>query len=177
MHMVILALAMVAAACGGSELADPVDTTAGGTQTTVAAGSEGTQPSTTQAENSDAPPAQDQPGGIVLTIGDQTWEFGSAQCAFYNAQPGSDGSEWNVSNIKDGLQVYVNVDSFETSVTIADIANGGSPTLSWGAVDDAVSVTVNGDEISAQGTFTDKVGGSGPTEGTLTAKCASWFEG
>ena len=77
----------------------------------------------------------------------------------------------------DGLQVYVNVDSFETSVTIADIANGGNPTVSWTAVNDAVSLTVDGDSISARGTFTDEVGGSDPTEGTLEAECASWFEG
>ncbi|NNL96775.1 MAG: hypothetical protein HKO63_01100 [Acidimicrobiia bacterium] len=176
-YLVFLALAMVVAACGGSESSDPPDTTAGASPTTVGASPEGTQPPTTEAESSDTPPAAGQPGGIVLTIGDETWEFGSAQCAFYNASPGSDGSEWNVSNIKDGLQVYVNVDPFETSVTIADIANGGSPTLSWEAVDDAVSLTVDGDSISAQGTFTDNVGGSGPTEGTLEAECADWFEG
>ena len=176
-YLAFLVLAMVATACGGSESSDPVDTTAGASPTTVAVGSDGTQPPTTQAERSDAPPAQNVPGGIVLTIGDEPWEFGSAQCAFYNAEPGSDGSEWNVSNIKDGLQVYVNVDSFETSVSIADIANGGNPTLAWAAVNDAVSLTVDGDSISARGTFTDEVGGSGPTEGTLEAECADWFEG
>ena len=113
----------------------------------------------------------------MLTIGDQVWDFESAQCAFYNARAGEDGSEWNVSNIRDGLQVYVSVDSFGTSVTIADIANGGDPTVSWAAENDAVSLTVNGDDIVAEATFTDNVGGSGPTEGKLEGSCASWFEG
>lgn len=175
--LVILALAMVAAACGGSESSDPVDTTAGGTPTTVAAGSDGTQAPTTQAAESDTPPAANQPGGIVLTIGDQVWEFPGAQCAFYNARAGDDGSEWNVSNVQDGLQVYVYVTPSVAEVTIDDITNGGNPTVSWIAGGDAVSLTVDGDDIVAEGTFTDNVGGSAPTAGKLEASCASWFEG
>lgn len=175
--LVVIALAMVAAACGGSESSDPVDTTAGATPTTAAAGSEGTQAPTTQAEQSDAPPAANQSGGIVLTIGDQVWEFPTAQCAFYNAKAGEDGSEWNVSNVQDGLQVYVYVEGSFEEVTIDDITNGGNPTVSWAAAGDALSLTVDGDDIVAEGTFTDNVGGSAPTAGKLEASCASWYEG
>jgi len=125
----------------------------------------------------DDPPAGDSPGGIVLAIGGETWEFDGAFCAFINAQPGEDGSEWNVSNVKDGLQVYVSDDSFGASVSIADIANGGNPTLSWAAEGDVVSFTVDGNDITAEGTFTDNVGGAGSTEGTLSATCPSWAQG
>jgi hypothetical protein len=176
-NLVIVAIAMVAAACGGGESSDSATTDPGATPTTAADTPEATLAPTTQADNSDGPPAADVPGGIVLTIGDQGWEFESAQCAFYNARAGEDGSEWNVSNVRDGLQVYVSVDSFGTSVTIADIANGGDPTLSWAAEDDAISLMVDGDDIVAEGTFTDSVGGSSPTAGRLEASCASWFEG
>lgn len=176
-YLVVPSIAMVVAACGGSESAEPGEDEPAATPTTAAAPSEGTQPPTTQAGSFEDPPAANLPGGIVLTIGDQVWEFESAQCAFYNARAGESGSEWDVSNIRVGLQVYVSVDSFGTSVTIADIANGGDPTLSWGAEDDAVSLTVDGDDTVAVGTFSDVVGGAGPTEGKLEASCASWFEG
>ncbi|NNC93363.1 MAG: hypothetical protein HKN80_12820 [Acidimicrobiia bacterium] len=174
--MMVLAIAMVAAACGGSESTEPADGESAATSTTAAA-PEGNQTTTTEAESSEDPPAANQSGGIVLTIGDQVWEFESAQCAFYNAPAGENGSEWNVSNVRDGLQVYVYVDPGLTEVTIDDIANGGNPTVSWVAAGDALALTVNGDDITAEGTFTDNVGGSAPMEGTLEASCASWFEG
>jgi hypothetical protein len=176
-NLVILAIAMVAAACGGGESSDTASTDPGATPTTAADTPEATSAPTTQADNSDSPPAADAPGGIVLTIGDQVWEFPGAQCAFYNAKAGEDGSEWNVSNVQDGLQVYVDVGSSRDSVTIDDITNGGNPTVSWAAEDDAVSLVVDGDDIVAEGTFTDNVGRSGPTAGKLEASCASWFEG
>jgi hypothetical protein len=175
-NLVILAIAMVAAACGGGESSDSVTTDPGTTPTTAADTPEATSAPTTQADSSDSSPAADAPGGIVLTIGDQVWEFPGAQCAFLNAKAGEDGSEWNVSNVQDGLQVYVYVDSFVSEVTIDDITNGGNPTVSWADEGDAVSLTVNGDDIVAEGTFTDNVGGSGPTTGKLEASCASWFD-
>ena len=73
--------------------------------------------------------------------------------------------------------MYVYVDSSVEEVTIDDITNGGNPTVAWAAGGDAVTLTVNGDDIVAEGTFTDNVGGSGPTAGKLEASCASWYEG
>ena len=168
-----IAIGMVAAACGGDS-SETAGANPEATTTTSADTPEATSAPTTQADSS---PAADVPGGIVLTIGDQVWEFPSAQCAFYNAKAGEDGSEWNVSNVQDGLQVYVYVEGGVQEVTIDDIANGGNPTLSWIAGGDAVSLTVDGDDIVAEGTFTDNVGGSPPTAGKLEASCASWFEG
>ena len=176
-NVLILAIAMVAAACGGGESSDSGGTDPVATSTTTADTPQATSAPTTQADNSDNPPAADAPGGIVLTIGDEVWEFPGAQCAFYNAKAGEDGSEWNVSNVQDGLQVYVYVDGPFEEVTIDDITNGGNPTVAWVAAGDALTLTVNGDDIVAEGTFTDKVGGSAPTAGKLEASCASWFEG
>ena len=176
-NLLILAIAMVAAACGGDDSSDSATTSPGATTTTAADTPEATSAPTTQADSSDSPPASDAPGGIVLTIGDETWDFPGAQCAFYNAKAGEDGSEWNVSNVQDGLQVYVYVEPGFEEVTIDDITNGGNPTVSWVAEGDALTLTVNGDDIVAEGTFTDNVGGSGPTAGKLEATCAGWFEG
>ena len=106
----------------------------------------------------------------------ELWQQGDISYLL-NAEPGTDGSDWNVSNIKVGLHVYVNQNPSETRVTISDIANGGNPTLSWGTKNEEVTLTVSGNDIVAEGTFTDKVGGASPTQGRLEATCASWHEG
>jgi hypothetical protein len=117
------------------------------------------------------------PAGIVLTIGDETWEFERALCAFTGARPGEEGSEWNVSNVKDGAQVYVSDDSFGPLVQYADISNGGNPNFNWESVEDGLDISVDGNDITVTGQFIDSVGGTGPIAGTLTASCMDWAEG
>ena len=116
-------------------------------------------------------------GGIAITIsiGDETWEFPAALCAYKNAPAGEAGSEWNVSHVNNGLQVYIADDEFGTLVSVADIENGGNPTVSWEAIGDAVEITVNSNDVTASGTFTDGVNG-GTAQGTLTATCSDWFD-
>jgi hypothetical protein len=181
----LLAIVLVLAACGGSDDADPpVDdpatTTAATTATTtapanestsVAPANEETQPPTTEASSSSGSV------GIVLTIGDETWEFDGALCAFVGPNPGEEGSEWNVSNVKDGAQVYVSDDSFGPLVQYADISNGGDPEFNWESGADGLSISVAGNDISATGEYTDSVSGTGPIAGTLSATCPDWFEG
>jgi hypothetical protein len=48
--------------------------------------------------------------------------------------------------------------------------------LFWEAAGDDVEITVDGDDISASGSFTDSVGGAGTVEGTLTARCTDWVD-
>jgi len=112
---------------------------------------------------------------ITMSIGDETWEFPAALCAYKNAPAGEAGSEWNVSHVNNGLQVYIADDEFGTLVSVADIENGGNPTVSWEAIGDAVEITVNSNDITASGTFTDGVNG-GTAQGTLTATCPDWFD-
>lgn len=125
-----------------------------------------------------APAESSEPGGqsggamIKLTIGEQTWEFDGALCAYQNAPAGEAGSEWNVSKKQGDLQVYVSVDSYGPSVQLSDVVNYGS--LQWAAEGDAVSIAVNGNNITAEGTFTDETGASPDTQGSLTATCGSW---
>jgi hypothetical protein len=176
----LVVVALVLAACGGSDASDlPADnptTTAVDTTvsdgTTAAPEPEETQPPTTEGSSP-------SPGsiGIVLIIGDETWEFDGALCAFAGANPGEEGSEWNVSNIKDGAQVYVSEDSFGSLVQFADISNGGNPEFNWEAGEDRLSISVAGNEITVTGEFTDSVGGTGPIAGTLSATCPGWAEG
>lgn len=167
-----LALALTIAACGGSNPAsesgsdDAPASTAGATQDT-------------QTPNDDPEPAEEPaPAGdiaITLTIGDETWEFPGSLCAFYNAPAGDPGSEWNVSYTQDGLQVYAADDEFGKLLSVDDIENGGNPTVSWEASHDAVDITVDGNSISATGTFTDNVNG-GTAEGTFEGHCNDWFD-
>jgi hypothetical protein len=112
---------------------------------------------------------------ITLSIGDETWEFPAALCAYKNAPAGEAGSEWNVSHVNNGLQVYIADDEFGTLVSVADIEHGGSPTVSWEAIGDAVEITVSSNDVTASGTFTDGVNG-GTAQGTLTATCPDWFD-
>lgn len=187
MKKLLVVVVLVLAACGGSDTADPpVDEpiTAGtaataataattiDNSTTAAPPTEETQPPTTQASSASSGSA-----GIVLTIGDDTWEFDRALCAFTGPKPGEEGSEWNVSNVKDGAQVYVSDDSFGPLVQYADISNGGNPEFNWEAGADGLSISVAGNDISVVGEFTDSVGGTGPIAGTLSATCPDWFEG
>lgn len=180
MKKVLLVVALVLAACGGSDTDASDDPTTTAADTTLAAETTAapeTQPPATEAPTTEAPNPPSGSAAIVLSIGDETWEFGSAQCAFVGANPGEDGSEWNVSNVKDGAQVYVSEDSFGPLVQYADISNGGNPNFNWESVEDGLEISVSGNDISVSGQFTDSVGGTGPIAGSLTATCPGWFEG
>jgi len=180
MTRAILILAMLLAACGG-ELAESTTEPADDGPDPTTATDQGAPPETQAPAEEPAEEPADEPApepdaiAITLTIGDETWEFPGALCAFQNAPAGEAGSEWNVSYVTDGLQVYVADDSFGLLVSVADIENGGNPTVYWEAINEEVDITVNGDEISASGAFTDRVNG-GTAEGTLTAKCPDWYD-
>lgn len=180
MKNLLLVVALVLAACGGSDTTEsPVDeptTTAADAPvddaTSSAPETEETQPPTTEGSS---PPSGSS--GIALTIGGETWEFDGALCAFTGPNPGEEGSEWNVSNVKDGAQVYVSEDSFGPLVQYADISNGGNPEFNWEAGEDGLSISVAGNDITVTGEFTDSVGGGGPISGTLSATCPGWAQG
>ena len=176
----LVVLTVVLAACGGGDTADTGEDAASDTPETAA-----TQPPASEATAAEAPQTTEAPpdepaasagaAAITLTIGDDSWEFPAAFCAYYNAPAGEADSEWNVSHVHNGLQVYIADDEFGTLASVADIENGGNPTVSWEAIGDAVQITVNGNDVSATGTFTDGVNG-GTAEGTLTATCPSWLD-
>lgn len=178
---IALVLALIVAACGGSDSgsdAEPDESpapTAASTQDTQAPTDE-PEPEEEPAEEPADEPAPTGDIAITITIGAETWEFPGALCAFTDAPPGEDGSEWNASYVEGGLQVYLNFDSFlNGDVTIADIENGGNPTVSWEAFGDALDMSVSGLDVTGTGTFTDNVNG-GTAEGTFEAHCNDWFD-
>lgn len=175
MRKLLPAFVLVLGACSGGGASAPED--AGSSDPTA-------QPSSEAVESQVATPSPDEgskesaasaPGGITLTIGDETWEFAGALCATYNAPAGEPGSEWNVSFKEGDNQVYVNVDSIRDYVSITDVVNYG--TLQWEAAGADVTIEVSGNDIHAEGTFSDEANGAPSQPGTLDATCASWYEG
>lgn len=134
--------------------------------------------STTQASKEDSAPEPATPGdaGVTLTIGDETWTFPTAMCAFYDAQPGQPGSRWNVSGLQGTfsnpeLQVYLKWEDPDTYLHLADFASGEQ----WNAAKDTLSVDVNENEITASATISHS--GTGDTaDGAFSATCLSWVD-
>ena len=170
MAVVVLAGAMALGGCGGGE-DDPEPDIVDSAAAVEAAESAGASATDAAAEAGGA----DAPGEISLTIGDETWDFGGALCAYTGAPAGEDGSEWNVSFVQDDLQVYISVDGYGPLVSVTNIVDYG--TLGWEATGDAVELTVSGNDISGTGTFSDQFGSEDEMEGSVTATCASWVEG
>lgn len=175
--VVLVVVGLVAVSCSSDGATDTQPDTPD--VTTAALDQE--SPPKTQApveESADEPADEPAPAGniaITMSIGDETWEFPAALCAYKYAPAGEAGSEWNVSHVDNGLQVYIADDEFGTLVSVADIENGGNPTVSWEAIGDAVEITVKGNDVTASGTFSDGVNG-GTAQGTLIATCPDWFD-
>lgn len=183
MKKLLLAIVFLGAACGGGASAEPEPAAAPTPTPSAADQTADTQSPTTEVpvaepETTEAPvdePVASAPGGITLTIGDETWEFDGALCAYENAPPGEDGSEWNVSLKQGDLQVYASVDSFGDQVSLTDVVNYG--TFEWVAEGGDITFTIDGNDITAEGTFTDNATGLPAETGTFTATCASWYSG
>jgi hypothetical protein len=180
----LVLVSFMVAACGGGAPSEAVEEAGAPSEPaqTEAPVTTAASPAATSGDGAGeaAPPPADNPGAghISLTIGDQTWEFGGALCAYQNAPAGEAGSEWNVSYKEDDLQVYVSQDSYGPSVELTNVVDFGS--LRWASAGDAVQITVDGNDISAAGTFTDESEGASSegasSDGTLEATCASWLD-
>lgn len=172
--------ALIASGCGDDEQGMSGDGGSGSGGTAGAGGTSGT---------GGAPAGS---GAATLTIGDETWEFDSFQCAFgYDATQsqifsfssnafGEDGGGARVqmqANIQDdsGQERYEG-EGVIYDVTIDDIENFQDPSVAWEARGPAndVTVEIDGDRVTAQGVFDDLL--TDPIEeipGTLDATCGS----
>jgi hypothetical protein len=169
------ALVLVLGACSGGGASAPADAGSSDSEAPQASEAAESQTAAQSADEGSKESAASAPGGITLTIGDETWEFAGALCASYNAPAGEPGSEWNVSFKEGNNQVYVNFESSDHYVSITDVVDYGS--LDWSASGDDVTIEASGNDIHAEGTFRDNVNGAPSQPGTLDATCASWYEG
>lgn len=177
MRSITLGLVLVLAACGGGTDATDAqpDTEESPATTSVSSPATSVAPTPTTVAPTQAPEVAGN-AGITLAIGDQTWEFEQAMCAYYDAPAGEPGSRWNVSSIQNNsfsepdIQVYVNWEDPDTTLSLNDFVTGEE----WNAAEDSLAIEVDGDEISATATFAS---GTGETaEGSLSATCQSWVD-
>lgn len=184
MKRIVLALVLILAACGGGadtvaendpETTEPIPANTADTTATREAPTEGT--TGPAPEEPDEEPASSGDTGITLMIGDETWSFANAQCAFSDAPAGQPDSRWNVSAILNGsfsdpdVQVYVNWEDPDTYLTLYDVAADEE----WRAQKDSLTIAVDGNDITASAAFAHS--GTGETaQGSLSATCPSWYD-
>jgi hypothetical protein len=175
MKKLALLLALVLSACsGGGSTGTTAEQDTGSSDTQATTTTEAMETTTTTEASQSSGSAES--AHITLTIGEDTWEFDGALCAYADATPGKDGSQWNVSKVQDDLQVYINDDKFGRYISISNIKDYG--TFQWEANGDAVTeLTVDGNAIAGKGTFSDLAGDGPATDGSVTATCSSWLEG
>lgn len=98
-------------------------------------------------------------GSASLTVGSDTWDFTTVQCAFGAEQIGQEGAEFNLSAIQDGLQFYLSIDSYGHSASLKDIQDFENPSVSldtaFGPSGDSEFIEVDGKAISGEAEFLD----------------------
>jgi hypothetical protein len=175
----VMALALIASGCGD-------DGGSGGTAGTGgSAGTGGT------AGTGGIPTGS---GSATLTIGDETWEFSSFGCAFgydatrtddYSFSSSAFGEHSNgnrvqmQAEIQDGTgQERIEGAGVVYTVYINDIEDFENPAVDWQARGEAppagnIVVQINGDRVTAEGLFDDKLTELVVEEvpGTLDATC------
>ena len=187
--VVLAVMTIVLAACGGTEDASadsPTTVTSEGDTegSSVPTEEEAAQQVEDLAEDLTESLEQQQEavggGGATLTVGDTTWTFDSVLCAFGPEEIGQEGAEFVLSSLKDGLQLYVNIDSFGHSVSLDDVADFQNPSVSLSAEKFTAAlngapeefVEVNGKEITSTALFVDGTTDDlEPIEGILEATC------
>ena len=115
---------------------------------------------------------QAQGGGTAtLTVGDQTWTFAPLLCAFGVDQTGQEGTEFVLSSIQDGMQMYAAVDSFGHSISIDDIENFETPSVSLSTTGDGF-ISIDGKNVTADAEFIDGTTDDfSSTPGQFSATC------
>jgi hypothetical protein len=177
MLVLLMAVALLFGACGG----DGSDDVAG-TQTTEVVADVVPDPEEIVEDPEaavdelaeDLENLQEEVGGgaATLTVGGQTWIFGSVLCAFGEEQIGQAGAEFNLSAIQDGLQLYASIDSFGHSVSLNDIENFADPSVDLEALTAEGFIVLDGKSVQAAAPFIDGTSDSFEgVEGTLEATC------
>lgn len=124
----------------------------------------------TVEDMADSLEAQQSGGSAAATVGDQTWTFDGALCAFGEEEIGQEGAELVVSAITDGVQLYISIDSFGHNVDVNDIENFENPSVSLASAVDGEFIVVDGKDVSGEALFTDYETNES-LEGTFEATC------
>lgn len=177
-------------ACGDDDTTDAADSSESPTETDDAGTTDtGGDDSEDDGEDDDGgSTGASGSGTATLTIGDETWEFDTVQCAEGTDQTQSDEYDFVLSAIQGGLQLTADrgtdTGQFGDGVRLDDIDDFENPSVSWSAPaldptasgDDVPFVEVDGKQVTAEANFTDGTldPGSQMTSavpGTLTATC------
>ena len=110
-------------------------------------------------------------GSATLVVGDDTWTFESVLCAFGEDEIGQEGAEFVLSSIQDGLQMYASIDSFGHSVSLNDIQDFENPSVDLTAFGDDF-IELDGTSVRADTEFIDGTSESFEgVAGTFEATC------
>ena len=111
-------------------------------------------------------------GSVTLTVGDQSWTFESALCAFGSEEIGQEGAEFVLSSIQDGMQMYFSIDSFGHSASLNDIKDFENPSVSLDSAPSGDFITLDGKSFSGAADFHDGTVESFDTvPGTFSGTC------
>ncbi len=118
--------------------------------------------------------AQDQAGGgtATLTVGNDTYSFDSALCAF-DSETGNEDFTFSLSAIGDGMQLSVDSGpTYGDNITLDDIEDFDNPKVGWSSDGDGF-LTIDGLDVSAEADFIDTTDETLQTveKGELTATC------
>jgi len=179
---VLVVGALAFAACGGSST-DPDQPTSTTAAVAADAGDDGdaaAEPSEDIEEfveevTDSLVDLQESEGGgtATLTVGGETWTFGSVLCAFGEEMIGQEGAVFNLSAIQDGMQLYAATDSFGDLVSLNDIEDFENPSVALEAIGAAEEfVVLDGKNVSASTQFVDGTAESfDEIDGTFEATC------
>ncbi|MDO5735515.1 MAG: hypothetical protein Q4P15_03475 [Propionibacteriaceae bacterium] len=169
-----LAAALFLAGCG-STAADPAptqpaqpptsqETTAASQETTTsdskeaeeAYQSEAAESADDMVENLEKQQNAEGGGRATFTAGDTTWEFDSVLCAFGEEAIGQEGAEFVLSSVKDGVQLYLSIDSYGHSMSLEDVKDFDNPSVSLSQADSSVDFfNLTGNSVSGEAILLD----------------------
>jgi len=128
------------------------------------------------------------PGSATLTIGDETWEFDNFLCAFGHDNTESDTFSFTTNSfgefdsVRTQMQATIADDSsqgrFEGEGTshridFDDTSDFENPSIGWNMRREAGAISIDGNSVTAEGTFDDGLteGEVEEIPGTLVATC------
>lgn len=171
--MLLVSLLFFASACGTSDAEEAIDSATNDVAEAIESGdqeaaTEAIDDLTEELENT-----QDAEGGgsASLTVGGQTYSFDGVLCAIGEDETGQEGAEFVMSAIANGTQLYFSIDQFGHKVSLDDIEDFESPSVSWDSRGEDF-IQLDGTSASGEAGFVDgTLDGQETQPGTFEATC------